>query len=73
MNPKYVVLALVLAFAIGGWAGDEMRPEPDRPVLKFLAKAARLGMWLLIVGEPAPKQQAVHAAAPDHIDHMRSL
>ena len=76
MNRKYVVIALVLAFVLGGWVGDELRPEPDRPVLKFLARAARMGMWLLIVGEPAQsKQQAVQIAAPnsDNIDHMRSL
>jgi hypothetical protein len=76
MNTKHVLIGLLLAFALGGWIGDELRPKPERPVLQFLARAARMGMWLLIVGEPAQsKDQAVQIAAPDsdHINHMRSL
>lgn len=76
MNKKYVLIGLIVAFALGGWAGDELRPQPERPVLKFLARAAKLGMWLLIVGEPAQsKDHSLQYAAPDsdHINHMRSL
>jgi hypothetical protein len=75
MNRLAIVLALILAFALGGWIGDESRQQPDRPVLKFLAKAARWGLWLMVVGEPAPPQEPKYtrSLSPDHIDHQRSL
>lgn len=74
MNRQTIVLALILAFALGGWIGDEAKPKPDRPVLKFLSQAARWGLWLLVVGEPAPEPQYSRAApTDDHIDHQRSL
>jgi hypothetical protein len=75
MNRTSVVLALVVAFLLGGWIGDEARPQPDRPVLRFLAKMARTGLWLMVVGEQPQQPQEYTRAAPDadHVDHMRSL
>lgn len=73
MNKQTIVLAVILAFALGGWIGDEAKPKPDRPVLKFLAKAARWGLWLMVVGEPAPEPPQYTKASPDNIDHKRSL
>jgi len=75
MNRKSIVLALVIAFAVGGYIGDEFRKEPERPVLKFLAKVARTGLWLMVLGEkPQPPSPAyTRAPDPDHIDHGRSL
>lgn len=75
MNRQTIVLALILAFALGGWIGDESRQKPDRPVLKFLAKAARWGLWLMVVAEKAPasEPQYTRSLSPDHIDHQRSL
>ena len=70
-----IIAALVVAFLLGGWIGDEVRPKPQRPVLKFLGKAARLGLWLLVAesNEPSEPQYAKTHFDPDHIDHMRSL
>jgi hypothetical protein len=76
MNRQTIVLALIIAFALGGWSGDGVKPtpKPDRPVLKFISQAARWGLWLLVVGEPAPEPQYTRAApTDDHIDHQRSL
>lgn len=74
MNNKTLVLALIVAFLIGGWAGDESRPKPERPVARFIGKIARLGLWLMILGETEPKGEPQYTkASPDHIDHARSL
>ena len=74
MDKKLMVLALIAAFLIGGWAGDESRPKPDRPVARFIGKIARLGLWILVLGEPQPKAEPQFTkSSPDHIDHMRSL
>lgn len=75
MNRWTVVLALIVAFMLGGWIGDEARPQPERPVLKFLARVARTGLWLMVLGEsPQPQPQYTRTIPDDdHIDHARSL
>lgn len=75
MNYRVIIIAVIVAFLIGGYVGDELRPQPERPFLKFLARAAKVAMWVMIM-EEAPQQhqryQAVSADA-DHVDHARSL
>lgn len=74
MNNKTLVLALILAFLVGGWAGDESRPKPERPVARWIGKIARLGLWLMVLGETEKSAEPQYTkASPDHIDHMRSL
>lgn len=74
MNNKTLVLALIVAFLVGGWAGDESRPQPDRPVARFIGKIARLGLWIMVLGETEPKAEPQYTkSSPDSIDHMRSL
>lgn len=74
MSKQTLVIALIVAFLVGGWAGDEVRPRPDRPVARFFGKIARLGLWLMVLGESEPKAEPQYTkASPDHIDHMRSL
>ena len=74
MNQKTtLVLALIAAFLVGGYVGDEMKPKPDRPVLRFLAKAARVALWFAAFSEPPPPPQYGHHPDPDHLDHGRSL
>jgi hypothetical protein len=72
MSKQTLVLAVIIAFALGGWIGDEAKPQPERPVLKFLAKVAKWGLWIMVVGEPTPEPQYTRSS-PDHIDHQRSL
>ena len=73
MNNKALVLALIVAFIVGGYVGDELKPQPDRPVRRFLAKAARAALWFAAFSEPAPQPQYSKSLDPDHIDHQRSL
>jgi NADH:ubiquinone oxidoreductase subunit H len=76
MNSRLaIVAALIVAFMLGGWIGDEFRPKPDRPVLRFLAKAARTAMWIMLVESATRETEYTRAAPPDpdHIDHARSL
>jgi hypothetical protein len=32
-------------------------PKPQRPVIKFLARLAKLGLWVTVFAEPQPPQQ----------------
>jgi hypothetical protein len=77
MNTRIaIVAALIVAFLMGGWIGDEFRPKPDRPVLRFLAKAARMALWIMVVDSSSQQPEVQYtrtAPDPDHIDHMRSL
>lgn len=72
-----IVVAVIAALLIGNIVKEELFPsKPDRPVLKFLAKVARFGMWFLLIAEPQeapPPAQQFGAVDADHVDHMRSL
>jgi len=58
------------ACAFLGWcysSGDSgPRPLSERPVAKWLSRAARAGLWVLWCAEPNPNPQPqfVHAPAP---------
>jgi hypothetical protein len=56
------VLVIVAAVVIGGLALQTLpapNPKPERPVLKFLAKVAKLGLWVLMAHSPSmPKVYA---------------
>jgi hypothetical protein len=76
MMSRYVLAAAcVVAILIGQYFGREAAPPapPDRPVLRLLIKAARLGLWLVMLAEPEQPQPRYHAVDEGHIDHMRSL
>ena len=63
-----VVVGLV-AVMLTWWAATndyspiKPQPEPQRPVLRLLAKLAKAGLWVMMFAEPAPAEQAyvVHA------------
>ena len=66
------IVALGLALFVAGWllgqgAGGTMpwTPARDRPVLTFLAKLAKTGLWLLVV-EPVPDDLPEYASVTDH-------
>ena len=74
VSRKTLIIALLLSFAIGsaiGWGDASPYAKPERPGVKWLGRVARLGLWFLALGEPAPVQQ--HVGAVDGIDHYRSL
>lgn len=61
-----VVVGLV-AVMLTWWAATSdyspVKPEPQRPVLRFVQRLARLGLWAMMFAEPPPAEQAyvVHA------------
>jgi hypothetical protein len=76
VSRKTLIIALLLAFAIGGVVGnDGSNPQPQpRPALKWISRIARLGLWFVALGEPAPAQAVQHVHRSDsEIDHYRSL
>lgn len=77
MNHRLILIgALVLAFLMGGWVGDEARKKPERPVLKALMRLAKWGLFVVpfVLDEPdQPPRYNRAALGDDHIDHMRSL
>ena len=61
-----VVVGLV-AVMLTWWAATNdyspVKPEPTRPVLRFVQRLARLGLWAMMFAEQPPSEQAyvVHA------------
>ena len=61
-----VVVGLV-AVMLTWWAATSdyspVKPEPQRPVLRFVQRLARLGLWAMMFAEQPPTEQAyvVHA------------
>jgi hypothetical protein len=55
-----IVACLIVAGGLVFQTLPAPRPKPERPVLKFLAKVAKLGLWLMVVrDEPAPPTYAI--------------
>lgn len=62
------VLAGIAGIAIGWFAATSpmspVKPAHDRPVLRFLARVAKLGLWVMVAAEKPPtetKTYIVHA------------
>jgi hypothetical protein len=84
MNPMKLtkrnrIMALAVVACSAFYAGRGSVPaQPSRPVLSFLAKAARAGLWLLFLGDQQEQQPTVvqHRIGDDGyevLDHSRSL
>lgn len=86
LTPRQLFLACALCIAAGWWLSSSpsspVNPTPpanDRPVLRFIAKAAKNFLWIALLAEPAPKpeRQMVQTQIGDDghpiIDHGRSL
>jgi hypothetical protein len=72
---RILVLAGIAGIALGWWAATSpvspVRPAPERPVLRFLAKVAKVGLWALAFAEPPPAEpHYVHARVDDHGDRV---
>lgn len=47
-----------LVSTVGGFDPiNPFNPKPQRPVIKFLARLAKLGLWVAVFAEPEPKVQ----------------
>lgn len=77
---RKLVAVVLVALATGWWLGSSpsspINPTPQRPVLQAVGRlarvAARLGLWMAIAAEPAPRadqRQLVHAPAVDADGH----
>jgi hypothetical protein len=70
LDRKLVAIAAAL-FVAGWFLGQQgqgafpWQPQKDRPVLRFLAKVAKTGLWLLVV-EPVPDDLPEYASVTDH-------
>lgn len=69
---RLLVIAGILGCAIGWFAATSpsspIRPAPDRPVLRFLAKIARTGLWVMMFAEQPPKEEAKHYIVHARVD-----
>jgi hypothetical protein len=68
MIDRKTLFALLAAFAVGYFVSGSSSPTPpapDRPVLRWIAKAAKSLLWIALVAEQPPSQgaerQLVHA------------
>lgn len=87
---KRIVYAFVAGLAFAWWMGSSSKPLPtpfnpmpsptDRPVLRFIAKAAKTALWFMLFVEPTPEsgeRRFVQAVVGDDgfptIDHARAF
>ena len=59
---RRTVAAVIVAVAVGWWAthsdNSPLAPKkPDRPVIKFLSRIARLGLWVALAAEKPPEPE----------------
>jgi hypothetical protein len=66
------LIAVLVAVAVTWCAATSdyspIKPQPERPVLRFLAKVAKLGLWVMWAAEPQPQPTenlVYHAQAYD--------
>ena len=66
------VIAGILGVALGWFAATSpvspVKPAPERPVLRFLARMAKLGLWVVAFADPPPADvhHVVHARVDEH-------
>lgn len=67
-----LVLAGIAGIALGWFAATSpvspVKPAPERPVLRFLARVAKLGLWAMAFADPPPTatHRVVHARVDEH-------
>jgi hypothetical protein len=63
---RKLLLAAAAAFALGYYAAQSSpptpQPIPDRPVLRWLAKAAKNLLWVALVAERPPEPTPANVA-----------
>jgi hypothetical protein len=79
---RKVSIAVMVAVAVTWCAATSdyspIKPRPERPVLRFIAKLARVGLWVMWCAEPPPPapNMVYHAQAYDRegnrvLDHAK--
>lgn len=81
---RKLVLVAVAAFALawfvshnegGGIIPNPFAPQrPDRPILKFIVRAAKTFLWVAMFAEPKPEHHAHHVVqattGPDGTEYL---
>ena len=82
LTPRQLAIVCLMCMAAGYWLSSPSSPvnptpAPERPVLRWLAKAAKNLLWIALVVEPPPKEQLVQQRIGDDgfplLDHGRSF
>jgi hypothetical protein len=83
LTPRQLAIVCLLCMAAGYWLSSSPAspvnptPAPERPVLSWLAKAAKNLLWIALVVEPPPDEQLVQQRIGDDgfplLDHGRSF
>lgn len=72
---RKIVIAVLVALAVGWAAPKVLERRPDRPVLRWVAAAAKNLLWVAMLAERPPEQDAnrlVQSKHPgDSVDHGR--
>jgi hypothetical protein len=61
MIDRKTLFAVIAAAAVGYWlagSSSSTPPAPDRPVLRWIARAAKSLLWVALVAEKPPVDQA---------------
>lgn len=75
---RKVVMFAAAAFVAGWLLGAQgeaipnpFKPEPDRPFLRFVARVAKFGLWVMMAAERPPETNHGHYARvnPNTISH----
>jgi len=75
MISRNTLLAFVVGFALAWWnfaSKPDATPLDDRPVLQWVARLAKFGLWVALAAEPPPDdRQIARAVSPDSVNHNR--
>ena len=75
---KVFIVVALLAFALGSYVANETGRRSERPVLRWISNAARLGLRLMVFMDPPPPvepqyQTRIGTDGFQTLDHQRSL
>jgi len=75
---KTLLIALLVAFALGSYCANSTFIKPERPMLRAISTAARLGLKLLVFMDPPPavEQSIQHQVGDDGfevLNHAQAL
>lgn len=75
---KVFIVVALLAFALGSYVANETGRRSERPVLRWISNAARLGLRMMVfMSPPPPVEPQYQSRLGDDgyqlLDHYRSL
>ena len=56
LNAKGYIVAALLCFALGSYCANNTILKPERPLLRAISNAARIGLRLMVFMEPPPPE-----------------